>query len=654
MEKKQRRRQEKQEKNLQQAEDSKIKLKEVEAGKRSQDVEESLTAIFKDEQGEMPDLKILEKHRSSRLLFFFLGAASFFLVLLIATWTGFTIFKPFKGFQGQGLQITIDGPERVALGQETTYFINWQNISSDPLATADLKVSFPTDFSIVSTEPEPTDDNLNWKIGSVAFGGRGTIMVKGVFTGALGTETAIQVVGSYRPASFNSDFETLTTKQLVYADTVLEGSIEAPAKSLPGDKVKIAYKIINHGFTAVTGLEARLTIPEGFVLEPTTTSDIFEEGRMAHFKLGDLEANASTTVYMAGTFAAGVSGSQNFHTETGKIGSDGEFKPAQKSDLAVMVLSGDLSLNLVVNGSEASRSIGLGELLHVTLGYENTAIEDVRDVTLKFFVEPVYSSSVQMAAKPVPVKVVEWSNLEDSSSSTRSENTLTWTDKQIGVLKRLGPGQDGTLDFSLPVTSVFATSTDIIGFQLLAEANMVWVGETKVDRTIRTAPMLFRFKTDADLTSEARYYSEEGIQFGSGPLPPVVDQTTTYRILWTIDKTFHEIKNVKVSAVLPKQVTWVGVKDVSAGEVMYDQKNKTVTWTLNRMPSDIGEVNADFNIQLTPSQFDANRFADLLSEVRMEAKDVELDDVIVRTKPGLTTDLQNDEGAKSKGVVRKP
>ncbi len=622
--------------------------------KRKQEVQESLSAIFKNEQGEMPDLKILEKHRSSRLFIFFLGAASFLLVLIIAAWTGFVIFKPFKGFQGQGLQIAIDGPERIALGQETTYFINWQNRASEPLAAAEMKISFPLDFSVISLEPKPTDPNFTWKIGSVAFGGRGTIMIKGVFTGALGTVTAIQVVGSYRPATFNSDFESLATKPLEYTDTVLEGFMDVPAKSLPGDKIKIVCKIINRGFTSLKGLTASLTLPEGFVLESTTTSGGVQEGRVRRQVLGDLESGASSTISLFGTFAAGVSGNQNFHAEAGKIGVDGEFKPALKFDQTVAVLSGDLSLKLVVNGSDASRSIGLGELMHVTLGYENTAIENIRDVALKFMVDPIYSTSVKMTAKPVSIRVVEWSELEDSASGTRSGNGLAWTEKQIGALKRLGPGQDGTIDVSLPVTSVFVTSTNVIGFQLIAEASMVWVGETKVNRTIRTAPMIFRFKTDADLISEAKYYSEEGVQFGSGPLPPVVGQTTTYRIQWTLAKTFHELKNAKISAVLPKQVAWVGIKNITAGNMIYDQKTKIITWTLNRMPEEIEEVNADFDLQLTPSEFDANRFADLLSEVRLEATDVELSDVVILTKPGLTTDLQNDEGAKSKGVVRKP
>jgi hypothetical protein len=626
-------------------------------GKREQQVNQSLSAIFRTEGGAMPDLTKLERHRTPWVMVVGIGLGVFFLILLLAAWTGFAIFKPFTSFKGKGLEITVDGPQQIALGQETTYFINWQNSASEPLATADIRVSFPSDFTPTVTEPKPTGTGLVWRLGSVPFGGRGTITLKGIFAGALGTQTAIQAVGTYRPASFNSDFEALSTRQIEYADTVLDGTIEGPAKSLPGDKIRLAYHLQNRGAEPMSGLEARITLPDGFVRDASSSGAVLD-GAVMRMTVGSLAAGASTTLVVTGSFASGVSGNVPIHAEVGRIGLNGEFQPTLKSDATIAVLAGDLLLKLAVNGSDVDRSIGFGEPLRLSIGYENTAIEDLKGVSIRLIIDPIVPTSTQPAAHPAKKApssppFLDWSQLEDASSGTVSGGAVTWDKSQVGVFEKLLPQQDGSIDLSVP-TILHATTSTPIGFTILVEATMASVGTTPVSRTIRTAPMTFRFRTDADLAAEARYYSEEGAPLGTGPLPPVVGQTTTYHIGWALTKTTHELSGIRVSATLPQSVAWPDKSIVSAGDISYDQASRTVSWTLNRMPADVDEAHADFDVQLTPSEFDVGRFADLVNETKFEATDVQINEPIVRTKPALTTELQNDEGAKNKGVVRKP
>ena len=624
--------------------------------KRERQVDKSLSAIFRDEGGAMPDLTKLERHRTPWALVVGIGFGVFFLVLLLAAWTGFAIFKPFTSFKGKGLEMTVDGPQQVSLGQETTYFINWQNAASEPLAASEIRVSFPVDFTPTVTDPQPTGPGMVWRLGSIPFGGRGTITLKGIFSGALGTQTAIQAVGTFRPASFNSDFEALTTRQIEYADSVLNGSIESPAKSLPGDKIRFAYHLENRGAAPMNGLEARFTLPNGFVRDAATSSAVLD-GSIVRIPVGTLAQNATTTLVITGSFASGASGNLPIHAEVGRIGLGGEFQPALKSDASIAVLAGDLLLTLAANGADTDRSIGFGEPLRLSIGYENTAIEDLKDVSIRLVINPIASTGTPSVATPKKVPpspaFLDWSQFDDSSSGTVNGGTVTWNASQVGIFAKLLPQQDGSIDISIP-TILHATTSTPVGFTLLVEATMDSVGSTPVSRTIRTAPITFRFRTDANLAAEARYFSEEGAPLGSGPLPPVVGKTTSYHIGWALTKTTHELNDIRVSATLPQNVAWPAKSLVTAGEIAYDQASRTVTWTLNRMPADVDEAHADFEVQLTPTEFDAGRFADLVNETRFEATDAQIDERITRTKPALTTDLQNDEGAKNKGVVRKP
>ncbi len=621
--------------------------------KRNAEVEKGLSAIFREDDGAVPDLSQFDRRRSTALYWIAGGAFVFVMTLIVAVWVGFTIFKPFRGFSGTGFRLTMDGPTRVTLGQETTYFINWQNTSGEPIANADVRVSFPPDFQTTQANPEPSDQGTVWHIGAIAFNGHGTITVKGIFTGALGTKTAIQAVGNYRPASFNSDFEALATRQLEYADSVLSGTIDAPPKILPGDDIRIAYTVQNKGDTPLTGLEARITLPQGFVRD-TSSTDTVLDGAVARISIGDLAAGASTTVAVHGSFASGASGDVPVHAELGHVDADGSYLAAQKSDATLSVLSGDLTLHLVANGSDADQVVGMRDPLRFALAYENTSPEDIQGITLHAIFEPISSASGTSVTPPsnAPPLLVDWSQLGDSSSGTVVGNTISWTSDQLDVLKRLTPQTDGVIEFSVPV-AVHTTGTDAVPFHVVVEGTMEKVGTTPITRVVRTKPIAFTLHTDADLTTEARYFSEEGAPYGTGPLPPVVGQTTNYRIFWTIDKTFHELGGVKVNATLPKSVAWPNNATVSAGNISYDDMTRTVTWTLNRLPTDVNEATAQFDVQLTPSAADANRFADLLGESRFEITDTTIGQTIVKTKPGVDTNLKNDDGAKNKGVVRE-
>ncbi|MFA5185034.1 MAG: hypothetical protein WC551_00945 [Patescibacteria group bacterium] len=626
---------------------------------KSGEVDQSLSAIFRDESGEMPDLTKLDRRRSRFIIYLFAGIAGFLLLLLAAVWAGFMVFKPFRSFGGNGLELNIDGPSRVALGQETSYFVNYRNTSNEPLAAAEIRVSFPSDFSITKVEPTPTEKGLDWRLGSVEYGGRGTFTIKGVFTGSLGTKTAIQAVGSYRPASFNSDFEALATKQLDYAESVLDGMVSVPEKALPGDKVRIAYTVQNRGSDTMKGLEARMTLPPGFVRETPSTAGQLDEN-LVKLPLGDIAAGASATVAVVGTFTSGSGGNLPIHAEAGRVSPDGSFQVAQKTDSNISVLAGDLTLKLVANGSDGDRTVSFGDSLRFALGYENTSGETLQNISIHFKLEPLASSSTatgmtgKKASVPGVSRFVDWSELDDSSSGTVAGDVLTWNKDQVGALERLPANQDGSFEFTLPIVAANMTATGTSGFQAVVEATVEMVGDAKLNRTVRTQPMVFRFKTDASLSSEARYFSEEGAPEGSGPLPPVVGQATTYRINWAVAKSLHELKDMRVTASLPANVAWPKNSTVSAGVITYDDTSRKITWELNKMPVDVSEVTAEFDVTLVPTNLDSGRFATLMNETRFEALDTMINETMVLAKPKLTTDLQNDEGAKGKGVVRKP
>jgi hypothetical protein len=615
------------------------------SSRHEQAVEEGLTAIFKDDQGAMPDLKTFEPRRSRWWVYALLAATTFLVALITAAWAGFSVFKPFRGFSGQGLAILIEGPERIALGQETSYFIHYQNRTSEPIADAVVKISFPSDFVVAAVEPAPTDESQTWRIGALPVDGRGTIKIRGTFTGAIGTQTAIQVVGTYRPSSVRSDLDALATKVITYAESVLIGTLEVPVKVLPGDRVTFVYHLENRGQEPFQSLRAHLTLPDGFQLDATSTAKLL--GRTAEMLVGTIAPGASSTMRLSGSFASGASGEAHVIAEAGRLSSEGVFLSSQKVETSFMVLAGDLSLKLVVNGQDQDIPIAYGSALRFGIGYENTASEDLEDVRIRFRLEQESPTGTKATS------LLDWTTLIETSSATRSGQSLAWDKTGIPTLGRLPPREEGTIGFSLNALPS-SSGTSALAVRAILEAEVRKVGTTTVNRIVRAIPMILRYSSDVRASTEARYFSEEGAPLGSGPLPPLVGQTTTYRVEWKLEKQFHELANLKLRATLPNGVAWTGTTVDDAGSLLYDEATRSIQWTLNRMPADIHEQTIRFDLAVTPNEADANRFAKVMGETRFEATDVVTGETIIRTNSALTTDLETDESATGKGVVRKP
>ena len=617
---------------------------------REKEVEESLRTIYVPEEGETPDMTKLDRLKSYYWIWVAVIAAAVVCILSATAWVGFTFFRDFHGFSGKGLSLTIEGPEEISLGQETTYFINYTNTLRDPLANAEVRVNFPTDFIITSVLPPASDKPLLWRLGALAAEQRGTITVRGRFTGALHTLSAIQAIATYRPADYSSDFEAMATKQVTYAHTAIDGWVQVPEKGIPGEHIAFIYHISNTASDKLDNLEARITLPEGFTPDQTVLGLTSIEGRVYKKQISVLDAGSSTEVGVTGVFASGYGGDVKVQAQLGRLSPDQIFYPMQFAEAILPVLAGDLSLKMVINGSDKTeRSVSYGDTLRSVISYENTANEALRGITLHLKLEAVDKTTGSILDGTT---FVDWDKVETSSTSTHSGNEIVWSQKDIANLKELSAHGSGSVNVSIPLLR--ATSTQAtVAVRATVYADIEVIGDTAMKRTIQMKPIIFVFKSDAALTADLRYYSEEGAPLGSGPLPPQVGEQTTYRMIWNLNKTVHALKDLQISATLPNSVRYVALATSTAGNMVYDKQNNKITWTLNRMPEEVNNAEVEFDLQLTPSVADDGRFADLIGEITFQAKDEDINENLIQVIKGMNTDLQNDENAKGKGVVRK-
>lgn len=603
------------------------------------ELESELHSIYDETGAAKPDMTKLEQARHSTAKKILVGLMVFFSVLASIAWAGVFFFSGGESkFSGEGVTLDVEGPAEVKSGELATYALHYKNAETIALGTAQIEVRLPKSFKVQSTDP--VSDDTTWQIGSIAPGKDGLVTIKGVFIAPIDKELDMQAILTYRPADFNSEFQKVATKGLKIAGSAIDLTVTGPSKVLPGDKVTLTFDYKNGSENSFEHLKVRAAFPTTFIPEnadPAPVDTDFKEWDVA--KLGP---NEEGKVTVTGSFASDAEGAQEVKGQVGFLDQDDAFQLQKEAAFSPDVLKGDLVTALILNGKPDAQPVRFGDTLRYAVTYKNTGNATLGDVQLSVVFETAPEG-----------KIVRWNDLKDKAHGVRTDGKITWTKKQVPSLARIAAGEEGTLDFEVPVLDkpiAGASSTD---YQVTAwlEAGVGTIDGDAVQRTAKTPPIVAKMVSDTALAAEARYFNADDIPVGSGPLPPQVGQATTYRVYWTLTNALHDVTDLKLSAKLPPNVTWTGLSNVDAGDLKFDASSEKIVWTLNWMPTSIKTLTVSFDVALAPTEDQRGKIATLTEGTIFEATDKQNGWPIILSAPPLTTAAENDQAAAGKGRV---
>lgn len=605
------------------------------------EIGEELKEIY-EEEGEMPDMTKLER-RPRRWWLFGLTAIIALGAISAVIYAGWLFWKPWESKQSTGVAIELQGPSQVINGEKVVYEIKYKNHDKVPMAYVEISANLPTGFKILNTEPQPTESENIWQIGSLEVGGSNKIKIEGYFTDAVKESQNIQALVTYKPANFSSEFQDIETLSVLPTDSLIELEVSGPAKAIPGDEVEYELKFINTSEFEYGTMELQASYPENFIFGNSEPAAITESGN--RWRFNSLATNTEEIIKIRGSFSSQGEGLQDMNFRLGFVPND-IFKLQKEAMRQTEVLAGDLETHLFINGSESSQNLNFGENLRFSLTYDNTSGEKMEDVEFIVHIESDPAVDSQ--------RLVAWDDLsmETEKEGAVSGETITWNKTHIEGLGEVEKGEEGVIDFSMPlVDSPLSTLEGKYEVTCWVEALVGKIGDSETDREIQTTPAILALNTDLGFDSYGRYFNESGETLGYGPLPPKVGETTGYHIFWNITNSLHEIQNIVLTATLPQNVSWTGRKQVGAGEINFDEATNRVRWTINRLPTSVNDVTASFEVSVRPREEDVGTFIKLITESTLEAKDQKTGDTLIINTDPISTDIPGDDGAKGKGVV---
>jgi hypothetical protein len=348
----------------------------------------------------------------------------------------------------------------------------------------------------------------------------------------------------------------------------------------------------------------------------------------------------------------------NLIIQLGFVDNDNVFVKQIEKNFPIKISQPGLALGLKVNGSFLDHlNQSFGDTISISIAYKNISQEEILEPSFKMNLTP--SSVLQ-------IKINDnwrWQrgdniiSLDDTKTEIEGDTEkIVFSSPEVSEIK---PEEEGEIDFNFTIKNyedLIKDKPQNLKINLLAEASAQIFRSQAVIFNVRSNQIDINVNSQVKLDAEGRYFSDEGMKIGSGPLPPQVGQETTYFIYLRPINYNNLLNNIIISADLPPAVEWLGEKKVSEGNLSLDQTNKKISWQINSLPSYSGGsfsfVEASFKISLTPSQANQGKLMDLLKNINLTATDgLDGSQISIKTDD-LTTDLVNDDLGKGNGLVQ--
>ncbi|HYE22553.1 MAG TPA: hypothetical protein VD998_03120 [Verrucomicrobiae bacterium] len=354
------------------------------------------------------------------------------------------------------LVLEISGPIDVTNGQDSTFTLNYSNVSEQEFDNVVVQAHYPAGFKFTASSPGPSKDNNVWNIGKLVPGARGKVDVSGSFTGDPNQE---KLVVSELGMTINNNFAPQITASAAFK--IVPSSLKLVQRVTPDTFITLGQSInynINYGnydTRGMTNVVITLTL-EGAAIDPSQlkVSDAIVTGNTLTWKSATLknlslvspnqEGEINFTIPTKNTLSTNIKNQMIKGTAT--IYSDQIKSPVRAGDVEIKIAS---SLGLIASGRYVSGAmpmkVGQSTTYAITFLITNFS-NDLENVEL-------------IASLPLPDSAWKDVVAPDSERANvvfdRNANKIRWRlGKVPAFVGRFTPAR--TLTFQLEVVPGFA------------------------------------------------------------------------------------------------------------------------------------------------------------------------------------------------------
>ncbi len=562
----------------------------------------------------------------------FISSIVFFVIALIFAVVVFE--RGSNSVSADNIDISVLGNTFTAGGEDLDLQIEVTNKNAVALEYSDLLVEYPKGSSGAASGDFV---RIRKSLATIEGGKSATENIKVVLFGEQGNTEDIKTTLEYRVHGSNAIFVKEKTYTVTISSAPLNLSIDAPTEATSNQKITLNIKATLNADKDVQGVGLKVDYPPGFQFESATPAPV--SGNNV-FALGDLSQGIEKNISITGTIFGQDSEERSFHVYTG------EADPNDPSNISVIYSSllrtivikrPFIEANLLINSSDQqSYSVPSGSEIQGSINWVNNS--------------PTRIENVEIHAK-ITGPALNKSSIKSLNGFYNSVNDeIVWDRNTTSQFVSIEPGDNGTLSFNFSPLPLLSGDRSLLeNPEITIEISMRGLEPSDGNapqevNNIQTK--IIKISSDFQMASRALYFS--GAFANTGPIPPKVEQETTYTIVWTVTNSSNSISNAEARTSLPLYVSWAGTISPSTENVFYNDATREVVWNIGSVVKGTGLTGASrevsFQVKLLPSLSQVGSVPVLTNETTLKGMDNFTNTSIQSKKSQLNTRLTNDPG----------
>lgn len=615
-----------------------------------EEVEESLAEIYQDDNGDIVNVQKMIIGKKRGFLWWFLATVITLSVLSVATLYVYNLYLG-SGTDSTAVDYRILGETEVVAGEEFFYELTYQNQSNFGVNNVVMDVTYPDNFTVLDASVQAANDSFSrFEIKRLPPNSRGEIKIKGMFIGAEGYTGVVLSQMRYTPDNFSSEFKKEASITTRVRDVGIDIDIDYIPTVLVGNEVDVRVNL--------SAREQNFLSSFRVSFEPSDNIEIINKERAGEDEVEysvirpgvwQVENLGPELKYLPlyFRFKDKINEKEPITITFDKQSREDQHIEFYAETLEFDVLKSDLNLTLIINGERDDQGVDFGETLNYSIVYINKGETELKDVIIMAVLESDF---------------LDWTLLDDPYTGVEKGNTIAWSAEEIAELEVIGQNEEGTIDFSIPVVAMGAVEEgreyQVRSYAQYSVGVIDEEGELTDEREQRednrSNIIVNRLNSDLTLDEQVRYFDENNLTVGNGPLPFVAGEETSVRVYWSLTNNLHELKDAKVELALPEYADWDDRVRTTVGEISWDGDSRLVTWNIGRLPISVFRADAEFSLTVTPREEDKGKIIVVKPAAQVSAVDSETEDKLEKAGQAKTSKLEDDDIAErsNDGVVR--
>ena len=563
----------------------------------------SLSDIYQDDRGHLPNMKHIDVKKRGGIGSFFFGIILIGALLCGAAWVGFFVLPGNKNLSADNLTFTIDGPNLTTLDATTTYTLTINNSQNIALKNSVVTVRYPASFIYLgSSQPAANTSHSEWDLNDVAANKKVTLSITGKILGNPEEDQSWRVFLNYRPENLQSDLQKTAILETKIKKSPITVAIAGPDTATVGTDVTYHFSLKNDSDWQPQQFEVAPILPANFHLSSSTPALVKNRWVVNMASASGTIALADLNFAITGQYADSEEAASSMGAELRMpLSEPGKTATIAKNSLLTTVAKNDLGLSMAINGVTKDFSAAPGDTLSATLNIKNLSAQNLSKAQLVMTLDaPALDKQSILNWKEVVDKYdgdIQGKQLSD----TVRQGQITWDSKLIPALKQIKPKDEINVDIRLPIKSGAQINlANLAENKIAVRAELNYTDSNGAVQTISASPI--NISLSSDLKLEVRH-SVSGAK---------------HDISWVLTNSFHSLKDLKLSADTFGDITVSTPATPPAGTVVYDSKTKSMVWTIPEMPDSMDVLALPFTVTVNKANPTQNT---LVSKVHVTATD---------------------------------